>query len=123
MKKVKIKFEEMIPFEKPKKTYDRMSIRIDEKGRMHISKSILEYFSGVEGRVDFRHTKDYRVIALKECEESQFKLPKVGIMKYDDLKKDLQDKGYKIPAVYLMKKVDEEKMWVGKLQEVAPAPL
>lgn len=120
----KIKFEDMEILPMPGMARSKMSIRINMEGEMYISKKILDYFrEGNENAyVDFRHSKDYRVLALKKGERNQFRLPKAGVMKHKLLKNKLQDLGYKIPAVYVFEKVEEEKMWIGRLEEVAPAP-
>lgn len=119
-----VNFNKMICFE-PRKVGTKCSMSVNYKGFVYVSKAIIEYFLNEYGSlyVDFRHSEDYRVLAIKVGEHNTFKLPKGGKFKYKELRNAIQDRGYKMPAIYMFEKYEKEKMWVGTLQEVAAAPL
>lgn len=72
--------------------------------------------------VDFRHSEDYKTIAIRLGGEGDFKFPKAGVIKFKEWKEILQKFGYAIPAVYFMEWRQEDNMWIGRLQEVSEAP-
>ena len=73
--------------------------------------------------VDFRHSEDYRTLAIRPGVQSGFSLPKTGTMKFHALRDILQNFGYAMPAWYFFEWDPEQKAWMGKLQEVSEAPL
>lgn len=120
----KFDFNKLVKFPMPSRANHASKIKVDLKGEVYFSKSIID---GVrrdnEGmKVDFRHSEDYRTIAIKPEQEGDFRIPKAGTMKYKEWKDAMQNFGYLLPAIYCGEWNKEQEIWIGVLQEVSEAP-
>lgn len=125
MAKDKEGFEALIPFFMPEKANMAIRMRVSANGEVYISKKIIDSVRKENENmwVDFRHSEDYRTLAIRPGIQSGFRLPKTGTMKFHALRDILQNFGYAMPAWYFFEWDPEQKAWMGRLQEVSEAPL
>lgn len=118
-------FHEMVSFEMPVRMVSGVKIKVKENGEVYFSSAIVESIRKRSEKmwVDFRHSEDYKTLAIKPDGEKTFRMPKAGTMKFGEWKELLKKYGYSIPAIYLFEWQDEEGLWIGRLQEVAKAPV
>lgn len=123
--KDKVAFGDLIKFRMPERANMTVRMCVRSNGEVYISKKIIDSVRKENENMwaDFRHSEDYKILAIKPGGEKDFRLPKTGTMKFHVLKEILQNFGYAIPAWYFFEWNPEEKVWTGKLQEVSEAPL
>lgn len=103
-----------------------MQIQVNRQGEAYFGKPLLDALKTEKEQiwVEFSHSEDYRIIEIKkDQEEADFRIPLSGRMKFQEWKEELQNLGYGIPAEYRMGWNEERKSWIGRLQEVAEAPM
>ncbi len=124
--KEKSEFENMIRFQMPGRGAGKMQIQVNRQGEAYFGKPLLDVLKTEKEQiwVEFSHSEDYRIIEIKkDREEADFRIPLSGRMKFQEWKEELQNLGYGIPAEYRMGWNEERKSWIGRLQEVAEAPM
>lgn len=111
------KVEMSIPF-------DRRTITIAKNGDFCINKKFLERLEQEFGdlSIDLRHSADYRKLVFRKGAEGEFRLPYTGRMKHRGLQKAMLAHGYELPARFLFTWDKASGLWIGELEEVAPAP-
>ena len=119
-----LKFSDFIRLEGQKNRYDQMTISITEKGMLSLNSKLKDELAKEGGHVQVNifKTIDLKMIGIKCDEDPQFKFPKTGSIKYPILLKEVQQKGYGIPAKYIVHWNKELDMWIGVLQEVPELP-
>ena len=88
MAKDKEGFEALIPFFMPEKANMAIRMRVSANGEVYISKKIIDSVRKENENmwVDFRHSEDYRTLAIRPGVQSGFRLPKTGTMKFHALR-------------------------------------
>lgn len=119
-----LNFDKFIKFPMPEKIFNGPKIKVREDGQVFISPSVIKVIkeNNEEMWVDFRHSEDYKTIAIKLDGDKSFRFPRGGAMKFKKWKEILQKFGYSIPAVYWMEWNPEENLWLGRLQEASESP-
>lgn len=123
--KDRVEFGKLIRFPMNEKANMAVKMRVSGNGEVYISKKIIDSVrkENEDMWADFRHSEDYKIVAIKPGGEKNFRLPKTGTMKFNGLKEVLQNFGYGIPAWYFFEWDPEQEAWMGRLQEVSEAPL
>lgn len=116
-------FAELEKVENPIPFFQR-TITISPKGEVVINKKFLECIVTEYGdyKIDLRHDEAYKFLAFQKGDENDFKLPSKGRMKHPELCARLLSYGYELPVRYIFEKNCEKNLWVGYMDEVAPAP-
>ena len=115
----------MIPLEMPRNNRNPgMQFRISEKNRMSMNKNL---FEDVKKRnptlqIRFLYRNDLKVIVLENKSNTKefIKFHADGSIVHPDFVKELRVKGYKIPAMYIVKWIEDKNAWIGVLQNEVP---
>ena len=116
---IKVDFESMKKLPDPRNSIVN-KIYINAKKELRVN-SALKKCLKVEYSdlfVDLRYSDDYRILAFKKTDINQYRLP-VTYAKNVMLAEALISQGYNLPAEYVFNR-QEDGLWVGILQEVAP---
>lgn len=116
-------FEEMIPVRMPVTSRNPgMTLSITEKGIINMNSVLCKNIKSMNPSMEmlFLHSPDYRKIALvnQSSEENTFIFHKDGRIHHEEFMQKLCEKGYRIPAKYVVEWSPEDNAWLGILEEV-----
>lgn len=123
------KYAETLDFEKLEKIgmpndFIKRTISISKREEISISKKFRdelcrEYESEY---IDLRHDDNYRILMFRVGDEGDLPLLKRSKMIHRELGAALISYGYELPVRYNFVKAPDTNIWIGYLDEVAPAP-
>ena len=115
---------ELKPLGMPYRKKFDMALTVSEKCYCSMNGQLLKQVKEIipELEMNVLISEDLKVIVLQKSNEPNFKFRKSGIIKHQEFTKKLEEKGYAIPAKYIIEWSKEKNAWVGLLQEVTKAP-
>ncbi len=115
---------DMTLLEMPSKQVSQCYATVNERGEFFLSPKLLGQLSEKSPtlELEIRKNDTYRLLSFALSDTPNFQFPKSGRMKHKALMEQLKNRGYGLPARYLVQWEDELGIWLGRLQEIAPSP-
>lgn len=120
-----IDLSKMNLLEMPERWNTVLEVRIKENGEIYICTRLIKKIFEKTGSsyIKFYYSDDYRTIALQGGSECDLKFTQSGKLKHQKYVNKFEELGYKLPAKYHVEWDEKMQAWIGKLQEVCPAPV
>ena len=115
----RIEWDKMRVLEMPNSARNLRTVAITNKGEIVINAKLVEKMQGEKEQlqVNFYYSEDFKMLAIKQDDSGNVKLPRNGRMKHMEFAKKISKAGFILPIKYSVEWDDTEQLWLAILQE------